>query len=135
MMFGNLNQEKNRMTMTTNNTNNKFFWKKIQKNLSYTLNLCLIIFLIGVLLVIFCQKEQDLKIQSIKITNGWGYVITSNDKILIKQTIIPVISESKSFETEKEALAVGQLVLKKLKSNNSPTITKNDLILLKIISR
>ncbi|WP_348822629.1 DUF4907 domain-containing protein [Flavobacterium aestuarii] len=121
--------------MTTNNTNNKFFWKKIQKNLSYTLNLCLIIFLIGVLLVIFCQKEQDLKIQSIKITNGWGYVITSNDKILIKQTIIPVISESKSFETEKEALAVGQLVLKKLKSNNSPTITKNDLILLKIISR
>jgi hypothetical protein len=29
-------------------------------------------------------------------------------------------------------LAVGQLVLKKLNSNLSPTITKNDLILLKI---
>jgi len=101
--------------------------------LSYPLRLCLIIFLIGLFVVTSCQKEQGLKIQSIKITNGWGYIITNNDKTLIKQTIIPVISEPKSFETEKEALAVGHLVLKKLKSNNSPTITKNDLILLKII--
>jgi len=116
----------------TINTNSKFFWKKIQKNLSYILNLRLITFLIGALIVVFCQKEQDLKIQSIKSTNGWGYIIKNNDKIIIKQTIIPVISESKSFKTEKEALSVGQLVLKKLNSNNSPTITKNDLILLKI---
>jgi hypothetical protein len=83
-------------------------------------------------LFIFCRKEQDLKIQSLKTINGWGYVIKNNDKIIIKQSIIPVISESKSFKTEKEALAVGQLVIQKLNSNNSPTITKNDLILLKI---
>lgn len=70
--------------------------------------------------------------QSIKTTNGWGYAITNNNKTIIKQTIIPVIGESKSFKTEQEALAVGQLVLEKLNSNNSPTITKNDLILLKI---
>jgi hypothetical protein len=71
-------------------------------------------------------------VQSIKIANGWGYSISNNRKTIIKQTIIPVISECKSFKTEKEALAVGQLVLKKLNSNLSPTITKNDLILLKI---
>ncbi|MGQ7946361.1 DUF4907 domain-containing protein [Flavobacterium sp. WC2509] len=84
------------------------------------------------MLFVICQKEQDLKIQSIKVTDGWGYQITNNDKIIIKQTIIPVIRNSKSFKTEKEALAVGQLVVKKLNANNSPTITKNDLILLKI---
>jgi hypothetical protein len=67
-----------------------------------------------------------------KVTNGWGYQITNNDILIIKQSIIPVISNSKSFKTEKEALAVGQLVVKKLNANNSPTITKNDLILLKI---
>jgi hypothetical protein len=116
----------------TINTTNKFFWKKFQKNLSYTLNLCLIVFLIGLLIIVFYQKEQNLKVQSIRVANGWGYCIANNDKIIIKQTIIPVISESKSFKTEKEALAVGQLVLQKLDSNNSPTITKNDLILLKI---
>ncbi|WP_232735223.1 DUF4907 domain-containing protein [Flavobacterium sp. 5] len=67
-----------------------------------------------------------------QVPNGWGYQITNHDKIIIKQTIIPVISNSKGFKTEKEALIVGQLVLKKLNSNNSPTITKNELILLKI---
>ena len=90
------------------------------------------IFIIGSVLFIFCRKEQDLKIQSIKTGNGWGYIIKNYNKTIIKQTIIPEISEFKSFKTEKEALAVGQLVLQKLNSNNSPTITKNDLILLKI---
>ncbi len=122
---------RNKMTMIIN-TSNKFFWKKPQRNLSYILNLSLIIFIIGLVLFIFCRKEQDLKIQSIKTANGWGYVIKNYNKTIIKQTIIPVISEFKSFKTEKEAMAVGQLVLQKLNSNNSPTITKNDLILLKI---
>ncbi|PKB16157.1 uncharacterized protein DUF4907 [Flavobacterium sp. 5] len=92
----------------------------------------MIIFVIGLLLFLFCRKEQDLKIQTMQVPNGWGYQITNHDKIIIKQTIIPVISNSKGFKTEKEALIVGQLVLKKLNSNNSPTITKNELILLKI---
>ncbi len=100
--------------------------------MSYILNLSLIIFIIGLLLFIFCRQEQELNIKSIKTINGWGYIITNDNKPIIKQTIIPVISESKSFKTEKEALAVGQLVLEKLNADNSPTITKNDLILLKI---
>jgi hypothetical protein len=132
MMYGNLNQKRNKMTMIINNSTNKFFWEKPQKNLSYILNLSLIIFIIGLLLFIFYRKEQDLKIESLKTAHGWGYIIANNNKIIIKQTIIHVISESKSFKTEKEALAVGQMVLEKLNSNNSPTITKNDLILLKI---
>jgi hypothetical protein len=84
------------------------------------------------LLFIFCQKEENLKVQSIKVNDGWGYCISNKKKIIIKQTFIPVISEYKSFQTQKEALTVGQLVLKKLETNLSPTITKNDLILLKI---
>ena len=67
--------------------------------------------MIGLVLFIFCRKEQDLKIQSIKTANGWGYIIKNYNKTIIKQTMIPVISEFKSFKTEKEALAVGQLVL------------------------
>ena len=88
--------------------------------------------MIGLLIFVFCQKKESLKIQSIKINNGWGYYITKNEKIIIKQTVIPVISKNKSFQTERDALSIGQLVLKKLDSNLSPTITKNDLILLKI---
>ncbi|MBW4359596.1 DUF4907 domain-containing protein [Flavobacterium taihuense] len=116
----------------TTNTKNEFFWKLLQKNFLSVFNLFIIIFLIGLLIFISCQKEESLKIQSIKINNGWGYSITKNEKIIIKQTVIPVIGKNKNFQTEKEALAIGQLVLKKLNANNSPTITKNDLILLKI---
>lgn len=86
----------------------------------------------AILIFIFCQKENNLTVAALKINQGWGYVITNNDKIIIKQTVIPVISENKSFQTEKEAIAVGQLVVKKLETNLSPTITKKDLILLKI---
>jgi hypothetical protein len=88
--------------------------------------------LIGLLIFIFCQKEESLKVEPIKVNSGWGYSIKNNNKIIIKQTVIPVISECKSFQTEKEAMAVGQLVIKKLNANKSPTITKNELILLKI---
>jgi hypothetical protein len=130
-MYGNSNQMTHKMTMTTS-PENRFFWKQFQKNLSYILNLCIITFLLGLLIFIFCQKKENLKVQSLKVNDGWGYSISNNKKIIIKQTVIPVISEYKSFKTEKEALTVGQLVLKKLETNLSPTITKNDLILLKI---
>jgi len=84
------------------------------------------------LIFIFCRKEKNLNIQSIKLNHGWGYVITNNNKIIIKQTAIPVISEIKGFQTENEAMAVGKLVINKLNADKSPSITKNELILLKI---
>jgi hypothetical protein len=117
---------------TTTNSKSKFFRKQLRKNLSYIFNLFIITFLIGLLIFIFCQKEKSLNVQTIKVNQGWGYAIKNNNRIIIKQTVIPVISEHKSFQTEKEAMAVGQLVIKKLNANKSPTITKNELILLKI---
>lgn len=79
-----------------------------------------------------CNRKETLQLQSIKSGLGWGYTITYNEKIIINQTVIPVISYSKSFKSEEEALKVGNLVLQKLKDNLSPTVTKKDLILLKI---
>ena len=73
-----------------------------------------------------------LLLASLETDNGWGYIIKNNDKIIIKQSIIPVIQNQKSFENEEDALKVGNLVLKKLKANTPPTITKKDLILLSI---
>ena len=130
-MCGNLNQTRNKMTTTTN-SKSKFFRKQLRKNLSSVFNLSIILFVIALLIFIFCQKEKSLNVQTIKINQGWGYTITNNNRVIIKQTVIPVISEHKSFQTEKEAMTVGQLVIKKLNANKSPTITKNELILLKI---
>lgn len=63
---------------------------------------------------------------------GWGYTIRQNDKIIIKQTIIPTVESNPSFQSEEDAMKVGQLVLEKLKNDKSPTVTKNDLNLLSI---
>ncbi|MDR7371897.1 DUF4907 domain-containing protein [Flavobacterium aquidurense] len=105
------------------NIKKRFFWNKIQKNLS---------FLILILVLISCSRKESLKIKSFKTKSGWGYSIASKEKVIIKQSIIPVINDTKSFSTEEDALRVGNLVVGKLKQDLSPTVTKNDLILLKI---
>ena len=105
------------------NTKKQFFWNKTQKNL---------LFLLLTLLLTSCTEKSAFKIESFKTTTGWGYTIASKNRILIKQSIIPVINETKSFRTEKDALKIGNLVIDKLNKGLSPTVTKNDLILLKI---
>ena len=111
------------MTMIINTPKQIFFRKTFRKNL---------LFIVFFLHLTACSKKETLKAESIKTASGWGYTISYKDKILIKQTIIPVISETKSFSSENDALKVAGLVVKKLSQNTSPSVTKNDLILLKI---
>ncbi|MEL1253299.1 DUF4907 domain-containing protein [Flavobacterium sp. DGU38] len=109
--------------MIINTPNLKFFRYGFRKNL---------LFILFFILLMACSKKETLEAESIKTASGWGYTISYNDKILIKQTIIPVISEVKSFSSEEDALKVADLVIKKISRNTSPSVTKNDLILLKI---
>lgn len=90
--------------------------------------------MVFIVLLLFsaCTKKEALTSSSFKTNSGWGYTIAYKEKIIIKQSIIPVISDTKSFETESDALKVAGLVKQKLKQNLSPTVTKNELILLKI---
>ncbi|MRX39709.1 DUF4907 domain-containing protein [Flavobacterium sp. LC2016-23] len=90
------------------------------------------LFILLALQLTACTKNNTLKTETFKTASGWGYSITYKDKIIIRQSIIPVINDSKSFSTEEDALKVANLVEKKLSQNISPTVTKNDLILLKI---
>jgi len=82
--------------------------------------------------MISCNKASGLQLQPIRTNDGWGYVISENDKTLIKQQVIPVISENKSFSSKEDALKAGALVLSRIKKNASPTLTKADLSDLKI---
>jgi hypothetical protein len=116
--------------MMTINTKKRFFWAKIQKN--YTSSISIIILIITISLFIACKKKENFHVESIKTATGWGYTIATDEKIIIKQTVIPIINNYKSFTTEKDALKTGNLVVKKLEANLSPTLTKKDLILLDI---
>ncbi len=89
--------------------------------------------LLGVLLLLVsCEKKEEFDVKSFKVNTGWGYTIGMNDKIIIKQTVIPTVSAKRSFSSEADALKVGNLVLKRIKQNLSPTVAKKDLILLEI---
>ena len=80
------------------NTKKQFFWSKIQKNL---------LLLLLVLQFTACAKNENFKIESFKTTSGWGYSIAYKNKIIIKQSIIPVISDTKSFYYRKGRLKSG----------------------------
>lgn len=112
------------------NQKKQFFWAKIRKN--YPCLLIKTITITTLVLLVACNKKENYQIESIKTTTGWGYTIAIDDKIIIKQTVIPVINTFKSFTTEKDALKTAHLVVKKLEADLSPTITKKDLILLDI---
>ncbi len=64
---------------------------------------------------------------SFKTGDGWGYIITVDDKIVIKQTMIPVVQGIKSFATEEDALKVASLVVNKIKSHQKPTLFRAEL--------
>lgn len=73
------------------------------------------------------------EVKSFKMEKGWGYAISMNEKIIIRQTVIPAVSDKRSFRTEADALKTGNFVLERIKQNLSPTIAKKDLILLEIL--
>jgi hypothetical protein len=79
-----------------------------------------------------CKRHDIYVVNAYEINNDWGYCILKNDKIIIKQTTIPTLAKSVRFKSKKDALKVGNLVLYRIKNRLSPTVTKNDLILLKI---
>ena len=98
----------------------------------YTGKMKFIKLLFVLLLSVSCKRDTEFEVKSIKVNDGWGYTIGINDKIIIKQSVIPTVSTKRSFKNEGDALKVGNLVLERIKQNLSPTVAKKDLILLEI---
>lgn len=80
-------------------------------------------------------KKDKVPIEgsTFKTDNGWGYTITVNNKLFIKQTEIPAIEGNKGFTTEEDAAKVAQLVINKIEKNESPAVKKEELEKLGII--
>lgn len=118
--------------MMTIKNDNLFFQLKNWKNFSVYFNSTYLKLLFYILLLASCNTGSNFELDTIKTPSGWGYTITNNDQIIIKQSIIPVIQNNKSFSSKEDALKVGRLVKQKLEDNLSPTITKKDLLLLSV---
>ncbi len=80
-------------------------------------------------------KEKKIDYKIIKgQNNSWGYDILIDNKPYIHQTTIPSQAGLNGFKTKKDAEKVAKRVIEKIKNGeNPPTITKIELINLKII--
>lgn len=79
------------------------------------------------------KRLDNYIVKSFKTSNGWGYQILKDKKVLINQPTIPVIEGNKAFSSKKEALKVANLVKVKLeKGQFPPSVTKSQIDSLKI---
>jgi hypothetical protein len=98
-----------------------------------------LVLLAGLLVLLyftFRNGKQDkvfVEPQAIQTSTGWGYNILVDGKPYIHQEIIPAITEKQGFRTKEDALLVARRVIEKIKTNQLPTITLDDLKELGII--
>lgn len=74
-------------------------------------------------------KEVSLQLTTevINVKGGYGYTILYNDKVIIQQEHIPVVSGSKVFCSKEDALKTAGLVKSKLLKTGVPTISLKEL--------
>lgn len=88
--------------------------------------------LICVAVIFFSRRDSRenkvlLKAVALQTTYGWGYHILANDKVYINQEFMPAVPGIKGFKSADDALLVGNLVIKRISSNQSFSISIRDL--------
>jgi hypothetical protein len=92
-----------------------------------------LLFLVLALLVLACQNQKGLKVETFVVEGGWGYKVVYGKKTIIYQPNIPAIKSQQAFHSERDALIVGYLVKEKLIHNQMPpTVSSNELASAKI---
>jgi hypothetical protein len=74
------------------------------------------------------QDMIDAGAYTFKSGNGWGYSITLDNQLFIKQANIPVYEGNRSFATEADAAKIAALVISKIKAHKKPVISKEELL-------
>lgn len=81
-------------------------------------------------------RTYSVEAQPLDSADGYSYTISINGHRYIHQTIIPVVQGLHHFETVEDALNTGKVVIAKMMhSNDLPSLTTGDLIMLGILSK
>ncbi|MCW3093325.1 MAG: hypothetical protein JWP81_4394 [Ferruginibacter sp.] len=81
------------------------------------------------------KKYAGIVAQTFKTGKGWGYEVFIDNKLFIKQSIIPVIEGNKAFARESDAIKVAELVVDKLKHRQKPIIRLDELQQLELVTK
>jgi len=80
------------------------------------------------------SSDDQVKVKTYRVAQGWGYKIMIKDKVIIDQPFIPVLAGTDPFPTRRSAFRAGMLVKQKLLNNKLPTLSIKDLEKLGLIS-
>lgn len=95
-----------------------------------------VIILVIASIISSCNRADDklpVALTAMQTSKGWGYEIFVDGKIFIKQPYIPVIAGEQGFKSKEQALAVGNIAVKKIVMGKTPVITKDELKSLQIL--
>jgi len=66
-------------------------------------------------------------VRPLKMPDGWGYEVLVNNKVFIRQDYIPAIPSYKRFQTESEAMLIGNSVADKMRNGRKPVTTVQEI--------
>lgn len=83
----------------------------------------------GVGIFFGCQPTSRYEVSVLNLgEQAFGYQINDQGKLFIQQEFIPAIPCQKHFQSEEDAKAIGQLMVKKIEKKESPSINKKELM-------
>ena len=65
---------------------------------------------------------------SYPVSNGWAYRILIDKKVFIQQEFMPAVSGTRAFPSKESADAIALLVVEKIKRNEKPVVSPEDLV-------
>ncbi len=90
-----------------------------------------ILFILSVIIFASTQyykhSKGNIEVKTKLTKTGWGYDIYVKNKLFITQDMIPSIAGNKAFKTEMDAKKIGELMVLKMKQNQIPNITEQEL--------
>ncbi len=78
-------------------------------------------------LVYIIESGTHFSYKIYQVKNGYGYHIKQGDKIIIQQDFIPTQRGHQAFEIKQHAEEAAKLVVKKLKQNQVPALTTEEI--------
>lgn len=88
----------------------------------------ILIFILFIFTLSCSLKSQDEFVTNVHKTDmGYGYTISLNEKVIIKQDYIPYIQDKISFCTTEDAQKIAVVVQKKLLKRENPSVTLIEL--------
>ncbi|WP_066218109.1 DUF4907 domain-containing protein [Formosa haliotis] len=73
------------------------------------------------------EKISKYKANIYTVNSGYGYNISKDNKIVIKQEVIPAVQNNLTFCSESDAKTIANLVIEKLEHKTNPNITIKEL--------